>query len=1135
MPRRLQTSCIAILFIVSLHNNAMAQKVFVDSIHSMLVDLDSSIQYEPINGLLQLSIPLCTGEKVNDSLRANLKQLISEDYILSTGLRQAVSPHLITKYIFFIRRVSFYIAETETGDNTDNMKRVAIVLIRSVMYKEARDILMTIHNSSPASRSYYLAQTYSGADKPDSSYILYILSLKQNPNRTNEENLLYAKALFSLGNFCYTHNKRDSAFQLYQQQLNLRKRIHGENSREYAYWMIVTADLYTYLAKYSLAQEMNFRALDIVRNTAGERSWLYALCLNDIGEVFYSTGEYDKSLPYAQQSLGLKRELFGKGYFDNVVSLHNLATLYIRMGLYNEAVPLLEESLVISKKYFDEKLVYAVDLQPLAEVYECLGEYDKALPLYQRSIEIHKQLQKEDNAGGKNVFYPRVLHSLACLYTKLGQFDKAIDFFKQALLLKKEVGSEMNPDYTKTLNTYAEACLLKGDYNKALELQMRSLSISKKLFGESHPDVAAGFYNLSVLYYKQNNFVKSEMFCNQALKMQMKIFGAVHPDVAVSLDMLGSINNQHQNPKDTVNYFQRSFDIRKNIMPVTHPGYIRSLYNLGNLYNKKGLIRQGEQLLMEADSAALLHIEQSYIALSEEEKLIYLHNTENQFQYLPSLLYLKKTSNPEIINRVYRDALVLKSMVLFHQQQVYNSIRQRSDSTALQMYNGWRFNKAFLGQQLILPLEKRYPGFDSLQDVTIQMEERLSRISGTFKINRLQYGTDIKQVEQHLENDAAAIEFIRFRLYDNRWTDSIIYAAIVLLPGSVNAEFIPLCEERALKKLLRFSNNRGEAAVSYLYPSEGKGTAVSSELYKMLWKPLQLKLKGIRTVYYSPSGLLFRLSFAAIHTGKGKLLADEFNLIQMVCTRNLTLDDNRKENFSTAALWGDIDYGDASNTVNRQENTWKPLPGTKAETDGICTLLKENNIICNQQSERMASEELFKKMDGRSPELLHIATHGFFLPVLENSNINLYDQNNFSVQQNPMFRNGLLLAGSNAAWSGYVGISGAEDGVLTAYEISHLDLSNTKLVTLSACETAIGEIEDNEGVFGLQRAFKMAGVKQVLMSLWAVPDKETSELMNVFYRSLLQSNDANKALKIAQLAMKQKYSPYYWAGFVLTE
>ena len=173
----------------------MAQNVFVDSIHSMLVDLDTSIQYEPINRLLRLSIPLCTGEKVNDSLRTNLKQLISEDYILSTGLRQAVSPHLITKYNPFIRRLSFYIAETEAEDSIDNMLRVSIVLTRGGMFKESRDILVKI-KLPPASHNYYLAQTYSGADKPDSSYILYILSLKQNPNRTNEENLLYAKALY---------------------------------------------------------------------------------------------------------------------------------------------------------------------------------------------------------------------------------------------------------------------------------------------------------------------------------------------------------------------------------------------------------------------------------------------------------------------------------------------------------------------------------------------------------------------------------------------------------------------------------------------------------------------------------------------------------------------------------------------------------------------------------------------------------------------------------------------------------------------------------------------------------------------------------------------------------------------------
>ena len=143
--------------------------------------------------------------------------------------------------------------------------------------------------------------------------------------------------------------------------------------------------------------------------------------------------------------------------------------------------------------------------------------------------------------------------------------------------------------------------------------------------------------------------------------------------------------------------------------------------------------------------------------------------------------------------------------------------------------------------------------------------------------------------------------------------------------------------------------------------------------------------------------------------------------------------------------------------------------------------------------------------------------------------------NRFTVQQNPMFRSGLVLAGGNAAWKGKPVPSGTEDGILTAYEIAQMDLSNTDLVVLSACETALGDIQGNEGVIGLQRAFKMAGVKQILMSLWKVPDAQTDELMLLFYTSLLDGNNANTALRNAQLVMKAKFPPYYWAGFVTTE
>ena len=196
-------------------------------------------------------------------------------------------------------------------------------------------------------------------------------------------------------------------------------------------------------------------------------------------------------------------------------------------------------------------------------------------------------------------------------------------------------------------------------------------------------------------------------------------------------------------------------------------------------------------------------------------------------------------------------------------------------------------------------------------------------------------------------------------------------------------------------------------------------------------------------------------------------------------------------------------------------------------------------IGVTSNSGAVATEEEFKALDGRSPQVLHLATHGFFLPTTDTKRKNNNDpnpgNNAFTVQQNPMFRSGLVLTGGNHAWKGDPAVPGREDGILTAYEIAQMDLSSTDLVVLSACETALGDLQGNEGVIGLQRAFKMAGVKQMIMSLWRVPDKETMELMTMFYRNWLGGQSTREALRSAQLKMKEKYPPYYWAAFVVVE
>jgi CHAT domain-containing protein len=219
-------------------------------------------------------------------------------------------------------------------------------------------------------------------------------------------------------------------------------------------------------------------------------------------------------------------------------------------------------------------------------------------------------------------------------------------------------------------------------------------------------------------------------------------------------------------------------------------------------------------------------------------------------------------------------------------------------------------------------------------------------------------------------------------------------------------------------------------------------------------------------------------------------------------------------------------------------------------------LFKSNQITSTLYTGKQASEESFKHLadNGKSPELIHIATHGFFFPEIEpkkdeiekiifrsfeqaDSSIqqNISNEPAFTSSENPLLRSGILLAGASRVWNKLPEIEGVEDGTLTAYEVSNMSLSNTQLIVLSACETGLGDIKGSEGVFGLQRAFKMAGVRYIIMSLWQVPDYQTSELMELFYTNWLNGMAIKEAFNMAQQTMRKKYNPFYWAAFVLIE
>ena len=378
---------------------------------------------------------------------------------------------------------------------------------------------------------------------------------------------------------------------------------------------------------------------------------------------------------------------------------------------------------------------------------------------------------------------------------------------------------------------------------------------------------------------------------------------------------------------------------------------------------------------------------------------------------------------------------------------------------------------------------------------------------------------------------------------------------------------IPLCEARQLDSLLKKEATTDANFIRKLYRgaeviNPAKTFSYGSRLYELIWKPLDSLLTKGDKVYYTPSGLLHQIALAAIPFSKDTLLSDRYDLNPLSSMAGLLKESSFKETKpESMILFGGIKYDalekdltalvkkdtSAQAFVSRslssdliRGNNWNFLPGTLTETQFIASIAKTNKIEVRSYYGLTALEETYKKIGfGKSPQVLHISTHGFFFPdpkinKKDNQSIREEGAEVFKYSNNPLNRSGLLFAGANNTWGGNP-IPNIEDGILTSYEVSNVALSNTQLVVLSACETGLGDIKGSEGVYGLQRAFKMAGAEYLMMSLWKVPDAETSEFMIAFYNSWFNGKSIPLAFNYTQKLMKKKYpkDPYKWAAFVL--
>ncbi|MFN9114066.1 MAG: CHAT domain-containing protein, partial [Bacteroidota bacterium] len=602
--------------------------------------------------------------------------------------------------------------------------------------------------------------------------------------------------------------------------------------------------------------------------------------------------------------------------------------------------------------------------------------------------------------------------------------------------------------------------------------------------------------------------------------------------------------------------------ILETVYGPTDPGYVKNLNDLASLQHEQGKYSSAEQMKVRAVAMVHDQLSSAIMYSSERDMAGYLHYELDRLKDIPSYLY-SGHYGANMKGAAYNDALFQKGFL--------QTVAQRLNLLSADIPEADSLKK----------LLKRYRN-DLYKERLKEIDKRINAPQLEEKIDELERSITLKitgnkepvslvqwqEVQSALKPNEAAIEFLRFPVLLPRKTDSVMYAALIIRPGTDSPEFIPLFEERDLAALLK---TNGSTNTSSLYGGVDRGFIKSGSnkkisLYQLIWNPVSQSLKDVETLYYSSAGLLYRINIGAICIAPKTMLSHQYKFVQLGSTRQIVSSDDSALKNRNAVLMGGIQYeadstaiqaaiGELdqlavqnirggqyyfqSDSTGRYIERWNSLEFTEMETADISAILENAGYHTNRLSGYQATEEVFHVINakGGSPRVLHIATHGFFLPDPKESGAE--SQNNvYKRSENPLIRSGIILAGGNHAWAtGEPVKPGLEDGILTAYEISQINLSNTELVVLSACETGLGDIQGNEGVYGLQRALKIAGVRYLVMSLWKVPDEQTAEFMKRFYQNWLEKGmTIPDAFRLTQHEMRERFiNPHSWAGFVLIE
>ena len=912
--------------------------------------------------------------------------------------------------------------------------------------------------------------------------------------------------------------------------------------------------LYQAQGRYSEVEPLLVQSVEIYRAQLGENHPDTAQGLNNLAELYRIQGRYHEAETLLFQALEILREQLGEQHPLTTTSLNNLAVLYQTQSRYGEAEPLFLQTLeVLQGQLGEQHTLVANSLNNLAELYRAQGRYSEADPLLLQALEIY-----QEQLGHNHPNVATSLNNLAQQYSEQGRGSEAEPLFLQALAIYREQVGEHHPAMAQSLNNLAGLYQGQGRYDEAAPLLHQALEIYRQQLGEHHPEVAISLNNLAELNRAQGHYDEAETLLIEALKILREQLGENHPLTATSLNNLALIYHSQKRYEEAELLLVQALNIRREQLGEHHPEVAISLSNLSVLHQAKGDIEMSMARLKAGLDIEEWNLDLNLAALTDAQRQVYAATIAHTVDLAISLHLQAAPDTPEAAQLALTTLLRRKGRILESGVDSLHILRQNltpEDRATLDELSAVQQNIAALifDSPSGMAPEAYRDRLEQLETNANHLEATLVRRSAAFRASS--EPLELATVHTQLPANGVLVEYIRYSPLDandvmHPWGDAR-YAAYLLFPDG-RIEAIDLGSAAAIDHAVQAFSRDLRIATAPIETS-ARDTQAGENLATLIFDPIAPYLTEQEHLLISPDSQLNRIPFEALQTGDtGNYLVQHYQISYLTSGRDLLKSATAPPSTAPALILADPDYdvtdtapianGNNRRSAELSQLEVNPLPGTAAEAAAIAPLLPDARVLTNEQ----ATENVLKEV--QAPQILHIATHGFFLedvtnPTANSRGLGVELSGGLSTSpsanpaalraavENPLLRSGLALAGFNTR------SSGDEDGVLTALEAANLNLSGTQLVVLSACETGLGDIVNGDGVYGLRRSFAIAGAESQLMSLWLVSDDGTQALMARYYEKLVSGMGRSEALRETQLAMiaegGQYSHPYYWAPFIL--